>query len=83
MPDRRVWRHCETFHPERPLDILVPEMPEVTFASVLVMLRHRVSPSGERDDRLRRSIGYAALVRKIETPAITGSFALADDEGEQ
>lgn len=29
MPDRRLQRHRQAFYPERPLDLLVPEMPEM------------------------------------------------------
>ena len=34
MPDRRLQRHRQALYPERALDLLVPEVPEVRFASL-------------------------------------------------
>jgi hypothetical protein len=41
------------------------------------MLRHRVSPFGEPDDRLQRGIQYAVTFIGTETTAFTGSLAFA------
>ena len=35
MPDRRLRRHRAALHPERPLDLLVPEMSEITITPTL------------------------------------------------
>ena len=33
MPDRKMRRHRQALHPERTFDLLVPEVPEVTFVT--------------------------------------------------
>src|SRR5439155_6886062 len=56
VPDQRLWRHRLPLHPERPLDLLVPEVPKV---KVLSFALARSLPSRKRWERRSKHRGAA------------------------